>query len=62
VTVLPTLGLETVPPGVVPIDLAAPAPVRQVRVGVKTGLTQQPPAARALELFRSTRQLPAART
>jgi DNA-binding transcriptional LysR family regulator len=59
VTVMPSLGTTTLPPGVVARPLVSPTPVRHVYVAVKASVEQHPAAVRALALLRNRVAAPA---
>ena len=59
VTVMPSLGTATLPPGVVARPLVSPTPVRHVYVAVKASVEQHPAAVRALALLRNRVAAPA---
>ncbi|MPY77656.1 MAG: LysR family transcriptional regulator [Actinophytocola sp.] len=51
ITVLPQLGIGTLPDGLVTVPVVAPTPVRRISVAVRPSVAQHPAARRAVELL-----------
>lgn len=51
ITVLPRLGIGTLPDGLVTVPVVAPTPVRHIGVAVRPAVAQHPAARRAVELL-----------